>query len=184
MPVWTRKPDKVHGFLVWRGHLGSVRRPSAPLTLHGFLRRRRGEPRTEWRWTTSAARSKPSRRSWATFTRFGGKNSQPKIAPFASAQRLMSPSLLHGVHRHPAGWRRGGWRRELLFLSLFPALPFLTSSRPLTAEKRHPHGRAERSLQTPAASAGLSGFSPHCRCSEMKLLHPPNTFLTLTQTCM
>lgn len=118
-----------------------------------------------------------------------GENSQPKIAPFAFAQRLMSPSLLHGVHGHPAGWRRGGWRRELLLFSLFPLHPLLTSSCPLAAEKRHPHSRAERSLQTPAASAGLSGFSPHCRCSEMKLLRPPqhvsniNTYVKL-QACV
>lgn len=51
-----------------------TRPAAARLTLHVIiLRRRRGEPRTEWRWTTSVARSKPYRRSWATFTRFGGK---------------------------------------------------------------------------------------------------------------
>lgn len=42
---------------------------AAYLTHNGFLRRRRGERRTELRWRTSVGRSKPSRMFCSTFTR-------------------------------------------------------------------------------------------------------------------
>lgn len=44
MPVWTKRPDKVHGFLVCRGHLGSV---SSDPPLFPAQETRRAEDRVE-----------------------------------------------------------------------------------------------------------------------------------------